>query len=235
MTNLYDILGVDETADQRDIRKAYLKKVVSEHPDKGGSANSFEILQNAYHVLSDPEERSAYDDKRVSGQRDTRLGQEEGLHPNGTTTSAYYTEKDGVRVEYHGQRRKSVRPGRKTEVCAGQGKEEAVQFSSAIEERKREYHQNPTDPMRINNLAMAYVDRARYHAESGRYHHAVFDVQEAEHVSPGILAELARTKEDSLHSKSEEERRWVATLSSLLMDSEDSISSSSADSSSSDL
>lgn len=215
MTTLYDILGVDETADQRDIRKAYLKKVVSEHPDKGGSATSFDRLQNAYQILSNPEERSAYDDKRVSGQRDTRLGQEEGLHHKDATTSAYYTEKDGVKVEYHGQRRASVGPRRKTEACAGQGKE-GVQFSNAIEERKREYHQDPTDPLCIKNLAMAYIDRARYHAERERHHHAAFDVQEAEHVSPGLLAELVMAQE---HSENAGENRWVGLLSSL-MDSE---------------
>jgi DnaJ family protein A protein 2 len=61
MPSLYDDLGVERTADIKEIRKAYLKLSKTEHPDKGGNAERFKIIQNAYDVLSDDQKRSIYD------------------------------------------------------------------------------------------------------------------------------------------------------------------------------
>lgn len=65
--NHYQLLGVEETADFNTIRKAYLKKVVTAHPDKGGSALLFARMQEAYSTLGDYTARQAYD-RRI--QRD---------------------------------------------------------------------------------------------------------------------------------------------------------------------
>ena len=59
--SLYESLGVDRGADSQEIRKAYLKLSKTEHPDKGGDAERFKVIQNAYEVLSDEHKRSIYD------------------------------------------------------------------------------------------------------------------------------------------------------------------------------
>lgn len=64
--NLYDILGVDKEATEQDIKKAYRKKAVKNHPDKGGSSDEFSKIAFAYKVLSDPNERKKYDDTGVT-------------------------------------------------------------------------------------------------------------------------------------------------------------------------
>jgi molecular chaperone DnaJ len=51
--NLYQILGVDKSADDSTIKKAYRKLVVKHHPDKGGNADTFSAISEAYDILSD--------------------------------------------------------------------------------------------------------------------------------------------------------------------------------------
>ena len=58
---LYEVLGVEKDATADDIKKAFRKKAVVEHPDKGGDKAKFQSLQNAYSVLSDPQKRAHYD------------------------------------------------------------------------------------------------------------------------------------------------------------------------------
>jgi len=66
----YDIIGVPQDASSDDIKKAYRKKVIKAHPDKGGDVEEFKKLQAAYEVLSNPEKREIYDKYGIDGLRD---------------------------------------------------------------------------------------------------------------------------------------------------------------------
>ena len=57
----YQILGVDKNSSQDDIKRAYRKLAHKHHPDKGGDANKFKEVNEAYQVLSDKEKRGQYD------------------------------------------------------------------------------------------------------------------------------------------------------------------------------
>ena len=59
--NYYDILGVDKNATQEEIKKAFRKKAVEHHPDKGGDEAKFKEASEAYDVLSDEQKRRDYD------------------------------------------------------------------------------------------------------------------------------------------------------------------------------
>ncbi len=58
----YKILGVERGASEEDIKKAYRKLAHQHHPDKkGGDAEQFKAINEAYQVLSNREKRSQYD------------------------------------------------------------------------------------------------------------------------------------------------------------------------------
>ena len=60
-SKFYDLLGVEKTATYDEIKKAFRKKALKEHPDRGGDKEKFQELQGAYEVLSDKEKRDLYD------------------------------------------------------------------------------------------------------------------------------------------------------------------------------
>ncbi|NNF57588.1 MAG: molecular chaperone DnaJ [Rhodothermaceae bacterium] len=65
MRDYYDVLGVARTATADDIKKAYRKKAMENHPDRNpGDAEAearFKEAAEAYEVLSNPDKRARYD------------------------------------------------------------------------------------------------------------------------------------------------------------------------------
>jgi DnaJ-class molecular chaperone len=61
MTDFYKILGVDKSASQDDIKRAYRKLASQHHPDKGGDTKKFQEIQSAYETLGDEQKRKDYD------------------------------------------------------------------------------------------------------------------------------------------------------------------------------
>lgn len=57
----YDILGVTKEATSAQIKKAYRKLAIKNHPDKGGDPEKFKKISVAYDTLSDPEKKELYD------------------------------------------------------------------------------------------------------------------------------------------------------------------------------
>src|ERR1700694_2528648 len=71
----YKTLGVERTASDVEIKKAYRKLARKYHPDVSKERNAeerFKDVQEAYEVLKDPEKRAAYDQLG----RDYRSGQQ---------------------------------------------------------------------------------------------------------------------------------------------------------------
>ncbi|CAM8906154.1 unnamed protein product [Rhodiola kirilowii] len=50
-TKYYETLGVSKSASQDDLKKAYRKAAIKNHPDKGGDPEKFKELAQAYVSL----------------------------------------------------------------------------------------------------------------------------------------------------------------------------------------
>jgi len=75
MKNYYDTLGVNETASDSEIKSAFRKLAAQHHPDKGGDANKFKEINEAYDTLKNTQKRQEYDTMRKYGERSAGAGQ----------------------------------------------------------------------------------------------------------------------------------------------------------------
>jgi curved DNA-binding protein len=78
----YQILGVDRTASEKDIKSAFRKLARQYHPDHNpndkAAEEKFKSLNEAYEVLSDPEKRKKYDAFGADWQRYEQAGGQPG-------------------------------------------------------------------------------------------------------------------------------------------------------------
>ncbi len=65
MTNYYHILGISQSASQREIKEAYRKLALRYHPDKNPdnayAEERFKEISHAYHILRDPQRKAQHD------------------------------------------------------------------------------------------------------------------------------------------------------------------------------
>lgn len=64
MKDYYQILGVNRTATNEEIRQAFRKLAMKHHPDRGGDATRFQEINEAHSILGDPDKRQEYDNPR---------------------------------------------------------------------------------------------------------------------------------------------------------------------------
>lgn len=87
MKDYYEILGVDPSADEKEIKKSYRKLAMKYHPDRNAgneeAASRFKEVSEAYSVLSSPEKRNEYDFVNSGGGQNpwSGFGNSSGGHP----------------------------------------------------------------------------------------------------------------------------------------------------------
>ena len=84
----YKILGVDKNIDQKDVKKAYLKRAKQFHPDlhpdDPKAKAKFQALNEAYDVIGDPEKRKKYDQYGEQWKEADAFGGGGGRHGGGS-------------------------------------------------------------------------------------------------------------------------------------------------------
>jgi DnaJ-class molecular chaperone len=77
MKNYYDILGVNEQSTSADITKAFKNLAKQHHPDRGGTQEKFQEINEAHDTLKNSQKRHDYDTQRKFGGS----GQDGDQHP----------------------------------------------------------------------------------------------------------------------------------------------------------
>ncbi|SVE28952.1 uncharacterized protein METZ01_LOCUS481806, partial [marine metagenome] len=54
MIDPYSVLGVSRNASKDDIKKAYRKLAMKNHPDRGGDETKFKEIKEAYERITEP-------------------------------------------------------------------------------------------------------------------------------------------------------------------------------------
>jgi molecular chaperone DnaJ len=86
LKNLYETLGVPQSATHDEIRRAYRKLARESHPDANpddaGAEERFKEISHAYDVLGDPEKRAQYDAERANPFARAGAGRTAGPTPS---------------------------------------------------------------------------------------------------------------------------------------------------------
>ncbi|KAJ1852136.1 hypothetical protein LPJ76_005667 [Coemansia sp. RSA 638] len=96
-TCYYELLGVERSAGDADLKKAYRRLALVWHPDKNHgnveeATRVFAEIKEAYETLSDPQERTWYDNHREQILRGDDVVTDYGQADMGTNTSFMQTE-----------------------------------------------------------------------------------------------------------------------------------------------
>ncbi len=94
MKDYYKILGVEKSASQDEIKKAFRKLALEHHPDKtGGKDEKFKEINEAYSTLSDTKKRQQYDTFGSAGPQ----GGSQGF--GGFDFSGFQQSQDGMEFD----------------------------------------------------------------------------------------------------------------------------------------
>lgn len=85
--DLYRVLGTSPDATADELKRAYRSAMRSAHPDLGGSAEGFRLVQHAWRVLGDPGRRADYDRRSHVPRTQPRVRDEPVFRPTGWTST----------------------------------------------------------------------------------------------------------------------------------------------------
>lgn len=93
----YKILGVNEKADKKEIKKAYKQLALEYHPDRNKSHDAerkFKRINEAYTVLSDDKQRQKYDSARLKYYKTKRANRTNSIVKKESTVKKHKKRKN---------------------------------------------------------------------------------------------------------------------------------------------
>lgn len=70
MSDPYDMLGVNKKASKSDIKKAYKRKAMALHPDRGGDEEEFKILKDAFECAMNGGKKKQPNNKHLEAMQE---------------------------------------------------------------------------------------------------------------------------------------------------------------------
>ena len=112
MADHYQTLGVSKTSTPDEIKKSYRKLASQHHPDKGGDTATFQKIEEAYRILSDPQQRQQYDNPSPQGNPFQGFR----ATPGGFNFSGDIHDLFGQMFNQHNQRHTNQQPAYRTSI-----------------------------------------------------------------------------------------------------------------------
>ena len=110
----YTWLEIEESATPEEIKKAWKKKALEFHPDRGGDQDTFDKIKRSYECLKDPEKKKAYDAKlRVIKIKERLRSAKDRLFSSAAGTFERESERVKEDQKRREDERKKVRENRK--------------------------------------------------------------------------------------------------------------------------
>ncbi|KAJ2830344.1 hypothetical protein FBU31_002505 [Coemansia sp. 'formosensis'] len=150
--DVYALLGVSVEASEKELTKAYRVKALQHHPDKNrdnpDAAKLFHDIKAAYDMLSDPQLRSDYDDKRrASIAKRQRLDALSGQRKRMKSQLEKY-EREARQTRELGK----ARAQQQMHDEAARFRDEAQREEARRDRRMREHMQKTTDEQPVDDV-----------------------------------------------------------------------------------
>ena len=142
LPDFYEVLGVNRKASTEEIRAAYKRMLRQVHPDSGGNAGLFRLVQQAWETLGDSTKRTAYDREQAADGPTPGNGRPSSAGPDDYWRG--YAEEAG-RERFREEQLRQER--------------EAQQRRSEQQEREREAHRADEDRQRAEAARQAIRSR----------------------------------------------------------------------------
>jgi len=164
----YRVLGLQRNATSSDIRRAFVRLALAQHPDKngGGSDDVFVQARTAYETLFDPSSRASYDRKhdRIQTEWEQYEGDKHGApDPNGSDEQqrgAYDAQRREREAAARAERRRAEERSRRDADRRREAQRQAA-WDWLEENRRAEIEAMSRQAANLEDLAQQFSDLCR--------------------------------------------------------------------------
>ena len=117
--NYYEILELSRAATQDEVKAAYKKMASVVHPDRGGSAMLFRLVQEAYDVLSDPVKRKQHDSDLAGPSGGNRQAGTQQPQNQSSSSEANYVRVEDLYKRWKEDRNRVAMPRAESSAAGG--------------------------------------------------------------------------------------------------------------------
>ena len=107
--NFYRILGLEKTASEADIKKAYRSLALIHHPDKGGDSEKFKEINQAYEALNPPKKEALNPSNSISAQKSRMEQAKAQRKKDAQEAQAFLEARAAARAEKAAEARKAAK------------------------------------------------------------------------------------------------------------------------------